>query len=116
MPNPRTPIETLRLQGGANLARALRREKADAAGKAPTGDHSELIEQIDQLLAQTIKSCKRGNIRHKRSNPSFNHLKILLEVRAALVATSAPEKKSDRQIVAECGALLKKVANNRSGS
>lgn len=106
MPNPRTPIELLKLAGSPNLKRALNYQKKDAQGKPPTGDYTTVIENLRGLLDQSIKSARRGNIRHKKSNPSFQHIKILIEAIQLLSGVSAPVTKSDREVIAEAERML----------
>jgi hypothetical protein len=102
----RTSIEMLKLQGSSNLLRALKREKADATGKPSTGDHSEEIKELDGLILQAMKACRKGHVRNRKANPAFQHLALLIRCRAELAATTAPVKKSDGQVIAEADRML----------
>jgi len=90
--NPRTPIADLKLSGSPNLARALKREKNDLDRPPLTQKQQTELEQIDALIMQCLKCCKRGQTRRGRRNPAFANLDALTKVRQRILARREPQE------------------------
>jgi len=105
--NPRTPVEELRLKGGANLRRALDREKNDLEKPPLTPEQEGELAKVDALIAQAMKCCKRGQVFNGRRNPAFANLAELVRVRKILegrAPSSSPQSAKD--ILAEAEKLM----------
>ena len=99
-----TDINELVLQGNvSNLNRAKKRED----NTTPlTPGRKEEIAALDSLIVQTMKSCRKGNVRNKKSNPAYSHLALLVRVREALLRGHSPAKGSASDALAELNAAL----------
>lgn len=89
MPRPRTNLEDLRLQGGANVLRTLKRDAQERKTVSMSPERARELAQIDRLIAATLKECERGGTvgKAEKRNPSFAHLSLLLKARRDLLQT-----------------------------
>jgi hypothetical protein len=102
----RTTLEALKLSGSHNVKRFTDRAKREANAPARI-DRSEEIAQLDALIAKTLKACAKGSTRNRKQNPSFNHLAILMRLRAELLAGPNPAaKESDADVIAAADKLM----------
>lgn len=106
MPNPRTSISDLELQGSPNLNRALKREKAEDAAPALTPDERSEIERLTELIDRAMKACKKGSTVQGKRNPAFQNLAMLVKARDTLLRGKRPEKKTSAEILAEAEKAL----------
>lgn len=100
----RTPLDLLELQGSPNLRRSLKREAAEASATLAPETRSE-IEQLNELIAQAMRACKRGHTFRGKPNPAFEHLTKLVKTRDVLTKGKKPAKTA-REILAEANAAL----------
>jgi len=108
--NPRKPIADLRLQGSPNLGRSLAYERADAEKPPLSAKQKTELEQLDALILQCMKCCRRGmTIRGKR-NPAFANLDALTKIRQRILLNRDPAT-NDSEILAELDAVLGKAKN-----
>jgi hypothetical protein len=105
--NPRTDVKVLELQGAnGNLRRALKRESAEAEAPAISPDVKSEIEELNALIAQALKCCRRGATYKKKSNPAFRQLESLIRCREMLRKGRPPGKKSAAEILADADRVL----------
>ena len=102
----RTPISELKLQGSPNLGRALKREK-DA--RPLTADEQNEVRQLDELIQQAMKACRRGCTVRGKPNPAFNQLAQLVKTRAKLLA--GKKVTDDTSPMAEINRLIERATN-----
>jgi len=100
----RTSIEELELTGSPNLLRAKKREAAEASATLAPETHTE-IEQLNELIAQAMRACKRGHTFRGKPNPAFEHLTKLIKARDVLTKGKKPAKTA-KEILAEANAAL----------
>jgi hypothetical protein len=97
----RTSLEDLKLQGNSsNLQRAqkrIAREKVQTL--SVTADRKSEIAQLDELIAQALKTCRKGQTRNKKANPAFANLASLVKTRTLLLRGEKPTKKSTTDLV-----------------
>jgi hypothetical protein len=105
MSNPRTPLDELMLSGSPNIGRALKREKAETDVTLTPDQRSE-IEKLDELIALTIKACKKGSTKRGRRNPAFQNLSVLVKTRDLLLKGRKPSKRSTQEILAEADKMM----------
>ena len=79
----RVPLEILRAEGSPNLRRSLKREAAEAALTLTPETRSE-IERLDELIALSMRACKRGQTFRGKPNPAFEHVAKLIKARDVL--------------------------------
>jgi hypothetical protein len=106
MSNPRTPIDELQLQGSPNLRRAFARQDAEMNAPPLSPETKSEIEEIDALIAQALKCCKRGATFRKKSNPAFRQLESLIRSREVLLKGHTPRKKSAADVLADADRIL----------
>jgi hypothetical protein len=100
----RTPIEELELGGNtSNLNRALRRKQAEIP---LTPEQKTEVSQLNELIAQAIKTCRKGHTVRGQKNPAFSNLVNLVRTRELLLKGKAPSKKSAQDLVDEMDKLL----------
>lgn len=80
----RKSIEEIRLQGGKNLGRSLRREEAELERTLSPAQLDEL-QTVNALIQQCLRACRRGQTVKGRANPAFKNLESLYRVRKAIV-------------------------------
>ena len=99
-----TPIDELELSGNvSNLNRALKRRK----NAVPlTESQKTEVAQLDALIAQAMKCCKRGHTFRHEKNPAFQNLALLVKTRETLLKGKAPYKKSAKEIMNDVDKLL----------
>jgi len=105
MAHPRTPINELQLAGSPNLRRALAREKADATVTLTPDQRSE-IDKLSELIAQTMRACRKGSTVRGRPNAAFQQLHALVRTRELLLKGRKPSSKSAADVLAEAEKLL----------
>ncbi len=107
MGRPRASLEDLALQGGgSNLSRALKREKEQIA-PALTSEQRTEVAQLDALIQQALKCCRKGQTVDGRPNPAFANLASLVKTRELLLrGRHTPRNKSSEDLLAESKKLL----------
>jgi hypothetical protein len=104
----KTSLEDLKLQGNtSNLQRAQKRiakEKAEATPLAT--DRKSEIAQLDALIAQAMKTCRKGQTRNKKTNPAFANLASLVKTRTLLLRGEKLPKKSTDDLIRDADAIL----------
>ena len=92
----RTSLEELDLQGNtSNLNRAKRRDK----NAVPlTEEQKSEVATLDGLIAQAMKTCKRGHTFAGRKNPAFGHLSSLVKTRELLLRGKRPPTGTEEAI------------------
>jgi len=71
-----------------------------------TPEQKTEVAQLNELIAQAIKSCRKGNTVQGKKNPAFAHLAQLVSTREKLLKGKAPSKKSAQDLVDEMDKLL----------
>jgi len=107
--NPRTPITELELTASPNLLRAKKREKADAEKPPLTPEQESELEQVNQLIAQALKCCRRGATFRGKKNPAFAILEGLVKVRKTLEARKPDPRSESARILREADELFKRI-------
>jgi hypothetical protein len=108
---PRKDIEDLKLSATpSNLNRALKRNEAEAKATLTPEQESE-IAQLDALIAQAMKACKRGQTVDGKRNPAFANLESLVKVRRLVMQRPGTGKKSTAALLKEMDKLLKPGVN-----
>jgi hypothetical protein len=107
----RIPIETLILEGSTNLQRSRKREEAERNAPPLSAEQKTEIEKLDDLIAMSMKACKRGHTFRGKPNPAFEHVAKLIKARDILLKGKAkPAKIADAQ--GEVEDFLKKAGIN----
>jgi hypothetical protein len=107
--NPRTPISDLKLTASPNLTRALKREKADAEKPPLSEAQKSELAQVDELIQQAFKACRRGQTIKRKANPAFRHLQVLFGLRDRILARRDPENQAS-EIMNEIDLALREAS------
>jgi hypothetical protein len=113
MGRPRKPIAEILLAGNpgnkTNREIAERIEEEQAELSAAKSDE---LAAVDELIAQTLVACKRGQTLNGEPNPAFKNLWTLVKSRELLLKGSKrPARMSTDELLAETDRLLAARAN-----
>jgi hypothetical protein len=98
--NPRKSIEELELQGSPNLGRSLKRleaEKGQPAEPLTESQQSE-VAQLDELIAQSMRACRKGSTVDGKRNPAYANLALLVKTRKELISGGGKRKDNEREL------------------
>jgi hypothetical protein len=100
------------LQGSSgNLRRALKREQAEDDAPPLSAEQQTELEQLNELIAQTLRACKRGCTFRGKRNPAYANLSSLIKARDLLMRGRRSGKKSTAALLADADKLLATGAN-----
>jgi hypothetical protein len=84
----RTSLDELELSG--NVSNLNRAKKRDKNATPLTEEQKTEVATLDALIAQAMKTCKRGHTFAGRKNPAFGHLSTLVKTRELLLRGKRP--------------------------
>lgn len=112
MGRPRKPIAEILLAGNpgnktnAEIAERLEEERAELSAAK-----SDELAAVDELIAQTLVACKRGQTLNGEPNPAFRNLWTLVKSRKLLKKRLGSADAKRTQLDNELDAAFKEFAN-----
>jgi len=103
------PIDEIELSGNSRklTLEQIADRRADENRPLPLSREQE-VKKLDELIADALEMCDRGQTVHGKRNPAFVNLALLLKCRS-LVETGRRPKKTAADILAEADRLAKGV-------